>query len=246
MSIIELYVNVLMDYFKLMDQSDVIRKLENVNYITYVGLSVIINVFKINLINTRNIDIVFYHMQKAYYCYLEYIEQIYKNTIIHNLNITDVVTFIYKKTIEDHPTDNFPANTHDSLEDEADIYNNLQQIEKITNILMFWNNNDFTARIRGVICQQFLLKYLDLFQLSDVYPLIEYFEIIIEKITITEESYITFLTEFYKKVMKLKKNNKIPLKYQLDMNILVLCNQSFPFEKDLSKVNMSDFMNELF
>ena len=99
--IIELYVRLINEYYSIMTQSDIIKKIENKRFIMYVGLNAINNIFKINLITTKNIQITYYYCEKACYCYLEYIEQINKTEALNNLNINDVVKFVYKENIFD-------------------------------------------------------------------------------------------------------------------------------------------------
>ena len=49
---------------------------------------------------TKNLDLSFYHSQKAYYFYIEFIEQISdENVIFLQLSSRDAILFVYKKTI---------------------------------------------------------------------------------------------------------------------------------------------------
>jgi hypothetical protein len=86
-------------YFSL-----IIEYLKNINHldnnISYKGLNTITNVFTLLLYYTKNIELTFYHAQKSFYFYIEFIQQITqdKNTFL-NLSSKDASIFVYKKTI---------------------------------------------------------------------------------------------------------------------------------------------------
>jgi hypothetical protein len=64
------------------------------------GLETLIHVFSILFYYTKNLELTFYHTQKAIYYYIEFIEQISdENVSFLNLSSRDAVLFVYKKTI---------------------------------------------------------------------------------------------------------------------------------------------------
>jgi hypothetical protein len=69
---------------------------------------------------TKNLDLTFYHTQKAYYFYIEFIEQISDDNITFlQLSSRDAVMFVYKKTIYDINNEykkNIPKLTQDDEE----------------------------------------------------------------------------------------------------------------------------------
>ena len=71
-------------------------------FIIQRGLITITNVFNIILFYSKNLDMAYYHSQKAYYFYVEFIGQISEehNTFLQ-LSSRDAILFIYKKTIFD-------------------------------------------------------------------------------------------------------------------------------------------------
>jgi hypothetical protein len=78
-------------------------KMKNKHYYKFVferGIETIIHVFTNTLYYTKNIDLTFYHSQKAYYVYIEFIEQISDDNITFlQLTSRDAILFVYKKTI---------------------------------------------------------------------------------------------------------------------------------------------------
>ena len=100
-NIITKYILLLNEYMQHMVKSELLKNINNSDYIIFVGLHSIIHIFKISFINTNNINTTYYNCQKGYFCYLEYIEQINKSNLIHSLNIIDSITFIYKNSLND-------------------------------------------------------------------------------------------------------------------------------------------------
>ena len=82
------------------------------NFIIIRGIETISHVFSIILYYSKNIDLAFYHGQKAFYFYVEFICQITdeQHTFLQ-LNSRDASLFVYKKTIFDINND-YTKNTN--------------------------------------------------------------------------------------------------------------------------------------
>ena len=110
------------------------------------GLDTITSVFKILLYLTKNLDLTYYHSQKAFYFYVEFIEQISddQNSFLQ-LSSREASLFVYKKTIFEVNND-FRKNMLEYNNNE----NNLRQIIDLslhiyTNIINYCiNHNSFT------------------------------------------------------------------------------------------------------
>ena len=79
-------------------------KLQNTNYNNFIimrGLDTITHVFCMMLFYSKNLDMTFYHSQKAFYFYVEFIEQITDKQNFLQLSSRDASMFVYKKTIFD-------------------------------------------------------------------------------------------------------------------------------------------------
>ena len=205
--IIELYVRLVNEYYSIMTQSNILKTIENNRFIIYVGLTAINHIFKINLTSTKNIQTTYYYCEKACYCYLEYIEQINKTEILNNLNINDVVTFVYKETIiyNDYKPDIQHANTTFSNVIISENLNKLFTIlTRVSCILLNWNNYYIDENIQSIICQKYLLKYLYIFNENNNTEYINYLETILEKTKLDKDVYIDFLEQFYKKIKNKK------------------------------------------
>ena len=93
-------VSVIIEYMKFMSEK---IKMKNKHYYRFIferGVETVIHVFTNILFYTKNFDLAFYHSQKAYYFYIEFIEQISdENVTFLQLSSRDAILFVYKKTI---------------------------------------------------------------------------------------------------------------------------------------------------
>ena len=89
--IFEKYNLLIIEYFKLNITG---------NFIISRGLNTISHVFELMLFYTKNIDMTYYHSQKAFYFYGEFISQIIEDPNNYlQLSSKDATLFVYKKTI---------------------------------------------------------------------------------------------------------------------------------------------------
>ena len=96
------YVNVINQYLLFGIETIKNKNLEYLKYILIKGLFTISHVFKMLLLFTRNLDLTYYHCQKSYSYYIEFIGQIGDDAVTYlQLNSKDAAFFVYKKTIFD-------------------------------------------------------------------------------------------------------------------------------------------------
>jgi hypothetical protein len=93
-------IEVILEYMCFLSEK-VIKKNKKYNkFIFERGLNTLIHVFLNLFYNTKNLELSFYHTQKAYYFYIEFIEQISDDNITFlQLSSKDAILFVYKKTI---------------------------------------------------------------------------------------------------------------------------------------------------
>jgi hypothetical protein len=101
-NILEKYTILLFEYMLFLFEKIKITK-QKVAYFRYIferGVDTITRVFTGLIEYTKNIDLAFYHSQKAFYFYIEFIEQIsdVQNSFLQ-LTSRDAVMFVYKRTI---------------------------------------------------------------------------------------------------------------------------------------------------
>ena len=93
-------VSVILEYLSLIEEKIHMKNQECYQFIVMRGLETIIHVFSMLFYYTQNLDLTYYHSQKAYYFYIEFIEQISdENVTFLQLSSRDAILFVYKKTI---------------------------------------------------------------------------------------------------------------------------------------------------
>ena len=91
---------VLIEYMRLISEKNNIKNKQYYIFIFERGIETLIHIFSIIFYYTKNLELTFYHSQKAYYFYIEFIEQISDDTITFlQLSSRDALMFVYKKTI---------------------------------------------------------------------------------------------------------------------------------------------------
>ena len=96
------FADIMIEYMVLIIEKISMKKKKHFLFIFERGIETIIHVFSMLFFYTKNIDLTFYHTQKAYYFYIEFIQQISDDNITFlQLSSRDAVMFVYKKTIYD-------------------------------------------------------------------------------------------------------------------------------------------------
>ena len=94
------FVIIIIEYMRLIAEKITMKNKPYYKFIFQRGLETLIHVFSILFYYTKNLELTFYHTQKAIYYYIEFIEQISdENVSFLNLSSRDAVLFVYKKTI---------------------------------------------------------------------------------------------------------------------------------------------------
>ena len=93
------YIHFIMEY---MHNSVTMKNSTFNKFIIQKGIDTITHVFTLLLYYSRNLELSYYHSQKAFYLYVEFISQVSneQNSFLH-LTSRDAVLFVYKKTIFD-------------------------------------------------------------------------------------------------------------------------------------------------
>jgi len=125
-NILNKYRLLVVDYIKFIVENLVIKNEPYYKYIIIRGLETIHHVFTNVLYHSKNIDMAYYHGQKAYFFFVEFITQISNDShsFLH-LTTKDAILFVYKKTIYDLQL-SFSKGTCDNNDREK-----LDHIEKV-------------------------------------------------------------------------------------------------------------------
>lgn len=212
--IVKKYHFIIYQYLVIMNDSVIINQLDNIDNILQIGMNAITHIFKLNLLFYKNIDVAFFYSQKAYYCYLEYIEQINIKCITDDLNIKDAILFIYNKTLSRDALTNIHIQDASSsihchsnestvhIENFDIIEHIFPEINGIVYYLLNFDNHRLTLSNRVILCEKYLMNYL-IFFITNTYNLnvckiLEYLKIMNEKKEFSYETYSLFLEEFLK------------------------------------------------
>jgi len=98
--IVNKYNILLAEYLHFIVENIGVKNSEYSKFIIERGLETIAHVFTLILYYSRNIDMAYYHGQRSFYFYVEFIGQISEDQhTFLNLSSRDAAMFVYKKTI---------------------------------------------------------------------------------------------------------------------------------------------------
>ena len=123
--ILQKYVSLIVEYTDFISEKVNIKNKKYYDYLYNRGLDTISHVFLLILFYTKNLDITYYHSQKAFYFYVEFIEQILdvQHSFL-NLSSRDATMFVYKKTIYEINTEYRKLLDNNNNDDNNNINHN--------------------------------------------------------------------------------------------------------------------------
>jgi hypothetical protein len=96
------YAQLINEYIHFIYENIKIKNKSFVKFIIIRGLDTITHVFNYILYFTKNLDVTYYHCQKSFYFYIEFVGQIMEeDKIFLQLTTRDATMYVYKKTIFD-------------------------------------------------------------------------------------------------------------------------------------------------
>jgi hypothetical protein len=225
--ILKKYLNLLVEYYKFIIENIKIKNKQFTRFIITRGLDTITNVFLNLLLYTKNADLTYFHCQKSFYFYVEFVGQISEDDkMFLQLTSRDASTYVYKKTI-------------------FEINNELKKMNDDMNIMT--REKFEIINFHTTLCKKYLLKVIEKtdFSKNDVlFNIIEetlnklnstqikieklkLFELVSDKLLISIENAETFFKANQHLVKKFVKNN----------NILNNCEKKFLSEDFENKIN---------
>jgi len=124
-------VEVIIEYMRFISDKISVKNKPYYRFIFKRGVETLIHVFSVIFYFTKNLELTFYHTQKAFYFYIEFIEQISDDNITFlQLTSRDAILFVYKKTIFDLNNE-YKKNIQEPTSEEKYI---LETIDKYINI----------------------------------------------------------------------------------------------------------------
>jgi hypothetical protein len=103
LEILNKFIEVIVEYMHIILEKKMIKNEIYNDFIFERGFDSLKHVFLIIFYYTKNLNLTFYHTQKAYYFYIEFIEQITDENVVTFLRLgsRDAIMFVYKRTIFD-------------------------------------------------------------------------------------------------------------------------------------------------
>jgi hypothetical protein len=182
---------------------------------------------------TKNLDLTFYHSQKAYYFYIEFIEQISDESVTFlQLNSRDATLFVYKKTIYELNPDYIKNKSESTVENEKifelmDIY--VPLFKNVIHYLIHHKSFNYENRQSYIHkCCEYIRTLNELFikyklKATFLEYLLLFENTILEK-DISVASFFELTEDFIKRISKKKIINETTLKrniVDLEVNTMI-------------------------
>lgn len=233
--IMDKYSKLVFEYLLFITENIVTKNEKYNKFIIFRGLGTITHVFIRLLYYTNNLDISYYHSQKSFYFYVEFIGQISEDQhSFLQLSSRDASIFVYKKTIFEMPTDLNESFKNPKLFIMLDGYKLIIQtlIHKIVNDIDFSISNEdkkivLIKNIENIekINEKIMNQNTNIGHLNNIYYLIEQ----LDKCEIESSKYYNILDNLIKKYTKQKNNcniNKNITEKIIDPDFYELLNQN--------------------
>ena len=231
------FVSIILEYMRFISERIAMRKRPYYKFIFERGIETLMHTFSVIFYYTKNLELTFYHSQKAYYFYIEFIEQISDDNVTFlQLSSRDAVTFVYKKTIFDINNE-YKKNIKEPSQDEKNILSMLDSYTHIyKNIAQFIiNHKDFKYDTKleyiNTSCDSIetLSETLNKNKLKKTaIDCIYLFTNLLAYKQIEINSFFTLLDEFIKKIATKKKIDEKAIKYKIydsEINTLITNNE---------------------
>jgi hypothetical protein len=150
--IVNKYAQLIIEYSKFIQENIKVKNKNFAEFIIIRGLDTITNVFNYILYFTKNIDLTYYHCQKSFYFYIEFVGQITEDDkMFLQLTTRDATMYVYKKTIFDinNELKKINENKSDEFREKVDIIQSYIKLYQ-TYLLKIVQNNNITCIISNI------------------------------------------------------------------------------------------------
>jgi hypothetical protein len=178
------------------------------------GFETIIHTFFTVFYYTKNLEITFYHSQKAYYFYIEYIEQISDDNVTFlQLSSRDAILFVYKKTIFELNNE-YRKNNIEPSQEEKNILSTVETYTHIYKVIIQFiiNNKKFQYESKTTYINDCCDRIVDLSETLNKLKIkknyVEYIYLLTNLLAdkqIELDSFFIIINEFSKKIVLKKK-----------------------------------------
>ena len=152
--ITEKYHMLIAEYYKFITEN---LKIKNSNFAQFIitrGLDTITNVFTNIFYYTKNIDLTFFHCQRSFYFYVEFVGQISEDEkMFLQLSSRDATMYVYKKTIFEI-NDEIKKNHIVNVNDQFMIINSYINIYKTFLYKIIQQSNQTSIDVFEKVCKK--------------------------------------------------------------------------------------------
>jgi hypothetical protein len=210
--VITKYVNLLVEYYNFITENIKIKNNPFSRFIIIRGIDTLTNVFLNLLLYTKNLGLTYFHCQKSFYFYVEFVGQISEDEkMFLQLTSRDAAAYVYKKTIFEI-NNNFKKN-NDSLtissREKFELINVYTSLYR-SYLLKILEKNDFSKNEEFIILIEEIVNKLNnvnnsQFQIEKI----KLFENVVDKLLNNIEEVTRFFELNKYLVKKFIKNNNI-------------------------------------
>ena len=132
--IIDIYSKIIIEYLRYIIKTITIKNIKISKFIISRGLNTISHVFINLLYYTKNVGLLYFHCEKAFYFYVEFVTQISEDDkTFLQLSSRDATNYVYKKTIFDinYEVKRTPVDETPETQNKLDVVNSYINIYKI-------------------------------------------------------------------------------------------------------------------
>lgn len=229
-AVIDKYFLLLFEYLHIMRASSYVESATTNPNIVQVGWNTVTHVYAVAFLRLKNVEDAFQKAQNGMYCFLEYVEQISKQTVLV-IEPLEATVFVYDKVlapVTDAPT----ATATVTVIHPTDLHTNIQQIEKLNHLANLLLIHEWALDDQIRIAEDMFYKFAHLF-LSD--PSME-FDALFQYVDMVKhvwlesansrplcrEDWVFFLNTLYKYTKRAIKQKTVPTLAQVEEKCLAL------------------------
>lgn len=149
----------------------------------YLGIQTLTRVLEYSIFQTKSLEKSFIYVKTAETYFLEYLEQINNSEYMENLNLNEIVLFVYKKTIfnlrNTQNDENILTNMMTLADtyvvfDDSELNKVFDDIRSYVNIFFYWENDDLTNNQLAEIHQKYFLQIMKLENKEDIFTVLQH------------------------------------------------------------------------
>lgn len=130
------------DYCKMIAENIKFKNSQLFQFVIIRGLDTIVHVFNYILLYTKNADVAYFHCQKAFYFYLEFVGQISDDEkMFLQLSTRDATLYVFKKTIFELNIEYRKQSDEPDKDDIIGFVNVCLELYKTILLKIIFNNN---------------------------------------------------------------------------------------------------------